>query len=163
MNTIRPTSVESIIPNRASGYTKNADGSIQNAPNYIALRPSGAFISDITDLLKWEMVMQTHKLLTQKSWSQMWDDTIKTPFRMDNFSDFAGNEPMFYGYGWMTSKYKGGKSIHHAGSMPGFKSVYFRYVEDNTAIIILTNFDKADTYRIAFGVSDLLQAKDKKK
>lgn len=155
MHIIRPTSVESIVPNRAGGYTKNADGSIQNAPNYIALRPSGAFLSDINDLLKWEIVMQNNKLLIQQSWSQMWEDTVKTPHTMDN-------EPMFYGYGWMTNKYKGKQIVHHAGSMPGFKSVYFRYLQDKTAIIVLTNSDEADLYSIAFGVSDLLQTEDKK-
>jgi hypothetical protein len=47
--------------------------------------------------------------------------------------------------------------------MPGFQSVYFRYIEDKTAIIILTNSEYADVYGIAFGVSDLLQTGDKKK
>lgn len=155
MNIISPTSVESIVPNRAGGYIKNADGSIQNAPNYIALRPGGAFLSDINDLLKWEIVMQNNKLLTPKSWSQMWDDTVKTSFTMDN-------EPMFYGYGWMTNKYKGKQIVHHAGSMPGFRSVYFRYLQDRTAIIVLTNSDDANLYTIAFGVSDLLHTEDKK-
>ncbi len=41
--------------------------------------------------------------------------------------------------------------------MPGFKSVYFRYIEDNTAIIVLINPDNADAYGIAFGISGLIQ------
>jgi hypothetical protein len=43
-----------------------------------------------------------------------------------------------------------------------FKSAYFRYPQDKTAIIILTNSDHADAYGIAFGVLDLLQTEDKK-
>ena len=156
LNNTRSTSLEAIIPNRAAGYIKNANDSILNAPNYIALRPSGAFLSDINDLLKWEMDMQNNKLLTQKSWNQMWDDTIKTSLTMDN-------EAMYYGYGWMTNKVNGKQFVHHGGSMPGFKSAYFRYIEDKTAIIILTNSEYADAYGIAFGVSDLLQAEDKKR
>lgn len=156
LSSTRTTSLEAIIPNRAAGYIKNVNDSILNATNYIALRPSGAFLSNITDLLKWEMDMQNNKLLTQKNWNQMWDDTIKTPLSMDN-------EAMYYGYGWMTNKVNGKQFIHHGGSLPGFKSVYFRYIEDKTAIIILTNSDSAETYGIAFGVSDLLPAEDKKK
>jgi CubicO group peptidase (beta-lactamase class C family) len=156
LNNTRTTSLEAIIPNRAAGYIKNANDSILNAPNYIALRPSGAFLSTIDDLLKWEMDMQNNKLLTQKSWNQMWDDTIRTPLMMDN-------EVIYYGYGWMTNKINGKQFVHHGGSMPGFKSVYFRYIEDKTAIIILTNSDTADAYGIAFGVSELLQTEDKKK
>ena len=78
LNNTRTTSLEAMVPNRAAGYTKNTDDSILNAPNYIALRPSGAFLSNINDLLKWEIDMQNNKLLTQKSWNQMWNDTIKT-------------------------------------------------------------------------------------
>lgn len=66
LSSIRTTSLEAIIPNRAAGYMKNAKDSILNASNYIALRPSGAFLSNINDLLKWEMVMQHNKLLTEK-------------------------------------------------------------------------------------------------
>ncbi|GAB3710829.1 serine hydrolase domain-containing protein [Spirosoma flavus] len=150
------TSVEAIISNRAAGYTKNANNSILNAPNYIALRPSGAFLSNINDLLKWEMVMQNNKLLTQKNWNQMWGDTIKTPLTMDS-------EAMYYGYGWMTNQENGKQLVHHGGSLPGFKSVYFRYIHDKTAIIILTNSENADAYGIAFGVGNLLQTSGKQK
>ncbi|MEO5891136.1 MAG: serine hydrolase domain-containing protein [Ferruginibacter sp.] len=154
LSSTRTTSLEAIIPNRAAGYI-TAKNSILNASNYIALRPSGAFLSNINDLLKWEMDMQHNKLLTQKNWNQMWNDTIKTPLSMDN-------EAIYYGYGWMTNKINGKQFVHHGGSLPGFKSAYFRYIEDKTAIIILTNADNADAYGIAFGVSDLLQAEDKK-
>lgn len=156
MGSTRTTSLEAIVPNRAAGYIKNADDSILNAPNYIALRPSGAFLSNINDLLKWEMEMQHNKLLTQNNWNQMWGDTIKTPLTMDN-------EAMYYGYGWMTNKVNGKQFVHHGGSLPGFKSVYFRYIGDKTAIIILTNADNADAYGIAFGVADLLQLENKQK
>jgi CubicO group peptidase (beta-lactamase class C family) len=156
LNNTRTTSLEAIIPNRAAGYIKNATDSILNAPNYVALRPSGAFLSNINDLVKWEMDMQNNKLLTQKNWNRMWDDTIKTPLTMDD-------EAIYYGYGWMTNKVNGKQFVHHGGSLPGFKSVYFRYIQDKTAIIILTNSDNADAYGIAFGVSDLLRTEGKPK
>ena len=156
LNNTRTTSPQAVIPDRAAGYIKNTNDSIINAPDYIALRPSGAFLSNINDLLKWEMDMQNNKLLTQNSWNQMWDDTINTHITMDN-------EAIYYGYGWMTNKVNGKQFVHHGGSMPGFKSVYFRYIEDKTAIIILTNSEYADAYGIAFGVSVLMQTEDKKR
>ena len=152
----RTTSLQSIVPDRAAGYMKYTNNSIINAPNYIALRPSGAFLSNINDLLKWEIDMQHSKLLTQKNWNQMWGDTIKTPLTMDN-------EVMYYGYGWMTNKVNGKQVVHHGGSLPGFKSVYFRFIQDRTAIIILTNSDDADAYGIAFGVADLLKTEGRQK
>jgi len=156
LSSTRTTSLEAIIQNRADGYIKNADGFTINAPNYIALRPSGAFLSNINDLLKWEMDMQNNKLLATESWNQMRDDKMKTPLTMDN-------EAIYYAYGWMVNKVNGKQLVHHGGSLPGFRSVYFRYVDDKTAIIILTNFDSSDAYGIAFGVADLLQNEGKEK
>lgn len=149
------TSAEAIIYNRAAGYMKINDV-ILNAPNYVALRPSGAFLSNINDLLKWELVMQNNTLLSPKSWHQAQTDNVKTPLTMDN-------EPIYYAYGWMANKAEGKQLCHHGGSLPGFKSVYFRYVEDKTAIIILTNSDRADAYAIAFGVADLVKKGAKQK
>lgn len=156
LSNTRTTSLTAIVFNRAAGYLKDTGNSTINAPNYVALRPSGAFLSNIDDLLKWEIVMQHNELLTQKSWNKIWNDTVKTPLTMDN-------ESIYYGYGWMTNKVNGKQFMHHGGSLPGFKSVYFRYTEDKTAIIILTNSDDADTYGIAFGVTELLHAAEEKK
>jgi CubicO group peptidase (beta-lactamase class C family) len=154
LSSTRTTSLDAIIQHRAAGYVKIANGSTLNAPNYIALRPSGAFLSNINDLLKWEMDMQNNKLLTQKIWNQMQEDKIKTPLTMDN-------EAIYYGYGWLVNNVNGKQLMHHGGSLPGFRSLFLRYVEDKTAIVILTNFESTDTYRIAFGIAALLQTEDK--
>jgi CubicO group peptidase (beta-lactamase class C family) len=143
------TSTESIIMRRAAGYIYDSANHLQNAPDYIAMRPSGAFLSNIHDLLKWEMLMQKATFLTNRQWSQMWNDKFKTTFTMDN-------EPIYYGYGWMINKYGQKQLIHHGGSLPGFKSVYFRFPEEGTAIIILTNSDQVDAYSISFGLVDIL-------
>jgi len=146
----RTTSAEAIVADRVNGYLKSKTDSIQNAPAWTALRPSGAFLSNIDDLLKWELTMQDQKILTRNSWNRMWTDTIKTPMTMDG-------QTICYGYGWMANKVDGKSFVHHGGSLPGFKSVYFRYPQDGTAVIVLTNFDNTDAYGIAFGVADILK------
>ncbi|HJP62554.1 MAG TPA: serine hydrolase domain-containing protein [Mucilaginibacter sp.] len=152
----RTTSSEALIPDRVNGYLKSKTGEMQNAAAWIALRPSGAFLSNIDDLLKWEMTMQAHQILSTRSWVQLWTDTIKTPMTMDG-------QTIRYGYGWMVNQVDGKEFLHHGGSLPGFKSVYFRYPEDKTAIIILTNYDDTDAYGIAFGVADLIKTGIQKK
>lgn len=144
------TSTEAIIPERASGYIEDSVKQIMNSPNYVAVRPSGAFLSNINDLLAWETVMQHGKLFSQQQWNELWDDGFKTSFTMDN-------EPIYYGFGWMMNKVGDRHLVHHGGSLPGFKSVYFRYLEEHTAIIVLTNSDQTDAYAIAFGIADLLK------
>ncbi|WP_282457165.1 serine hydrolase domain-containing protein [Chitinophaga sedimenti] len=63
------TSLSDIIYGRAGGYVRIGD-TVTNAVNYVALRPSGAFLSTIDDMLKWEMAMQKDKA----QWQQMWQD-----------------------------------------------------------------------------------------
>jgi CubicO group peptidase (beta-lactamase class C family) len=155
LSSTRTTSLEAIIQHRAAGYIKTPDGPTLNAPNYMALRPSGAFLSNINDLLKWEMGMQKNNVVAQKGWSQIVEDKTKTPLTMDN-------EAIYYVNGWMVNNVNGKQLAHHGGSLPGFRSAYFRYVEDKTAIIILTNFDSSDAYGIAFGVAEILQTEGSK-
>jgi len=53
MTATRVTSVADIVPNRADGYAWNAD-KFQNAEDWPAVRASGAFLSTVLDLAKWE-------------------------------------------------------------------------------------------------------------
>jgi CubicO group peptidase (beta-lactamase class C family) len=145
----RVTSVEAIVNNRASGYIEDSVKQVQNAPNYIAMRPSGAFLSNINDLLSWETIMQEGRLFGNGPSSTDMTDAFKTALTMDN-------EPIYYRYGWMINKIGSHHLAHHGGSLPGFKSVYFRYLEEKTAIIILTNSDQTDAYAIAFGIAGFL-------
>ena len=150
LNATSLTSVESIVKNRASGYMEDSSKEIHNAPNYIAVRPSGAFLSNIIDLLAWEKVMQEGKLLGNGPPNIDSAEGFKTALTMDG-------EPIYYRYGWMLNKVGNHILVHHGGSLPGFKSVYFRMPQKKTAIIILINSDQADAYQIAFGIVDLLK------
>src|SRR5215510_2705378 len=71
MTSTRPTSFSAIIPNRASGYEWRND-KMQNAGEYVAVRPSGAFLSTVLDLAKWDAALYTDAVLKQSSREQMW-------------------------------------------------------------------------------------------
>ncbi len=142
------TSASAFVPNRADGYVLRGRDTILNAEEYIALRPSGAFISTVGDLIKWEMMMQHYEMLSKANWEMMWSDLVKTG---------ANNpEPEFYGYGWFKSSHKGRESVYHGGSLPGFRTIYLKFPAEKTAIIILTNSNHADPKSIALGVADIL-------
>ena len=117
----------------------------------IALRPSGAFLSTVGDLMKWELMIQHNEILSKENWKLMWSDTVRT----------GANSPEteYYGYGWFKSTYKGREIVYHGGSLPGFRTIYFRIPAEGTAIIILTNSDQADPRTIAKGVADILSGK----
>ena len=148
LNHTQVTSTETLVPGRADGYFRAGHDSVLNAENYIALRPSGAFLSNVTDLMKWEMLIQNNEILSKENYRLMWNDVIKT--------GAANPATEYYGYGWFKTSYKNKELVYHGGSLPGFRNTYYRFPADNTAIIILTNSNHANPSVIAQGIADLL-------
>lgn len=142
------TSVSSLVLGRADGYALKGKDSVINAEEYLALRPSGAFLSTVTDLMKWELMIQKGEVLTKSNWDLMWNDLVKT----------GANNPAveYYGYGWFKTMYKEKEVVRHGGSLPGFRTEYLRFPAEGTAIIILTNSEQANPKKIAQGVADIL-------
>jgi CubicO group peptidase (beta-lactamase class C family) len=150
------TSAKSIIPNRADGYVNN-NNAISNAEDFIALRPSGAFMSTINDMLKWEMLLQKNKILNGNSLQQMWSDKVKTP------AVSSTGETIYYGYGWRMTRHLNKNVVFHTGVLPGFRSIFYRLPDENTAIVILTNSEPQDITIIAEGLADIIFTSPSKK
>jgi len=145
----RTTSHAALVPQRAAGYIYKEGEGLANAKDYLALRPSGAFLSSVDDLLSWELLMQHQLVLRKAYWEQMWTDTVRT--------STAKQDPLeYYGYGWDVSTYQQRRIVHHDGTIPGFTSSYFRFPDSNTAIIVLTNADNAYPRTVALRIADLL-------
>lgn len=147
LNTMQPTSTRTVVQDRADGYV-NGGANLYNATDYIALRPSGAFLSSIMDMLKWELLMQNGHLLSKQSWQQMWTDTVRT--------GVVKPKVEYYGYGWNVTDFKNRLLVNHGGSLPGFRSIYYRFPADKTAFSILTNSDHTNAGVIAKGIAEIL-------
>jgi D-alanyl-D-alanine carboxypeptidase len=131
MTSTRTTTNTSIIPNRASGYTRDGNALI-NAENWIAVRPSGAFLSTVDDLAKWDAYLDTTSALTPSSRQQLW---TRVKLKDQTSED--------YGFGWYVHSFLGRARIHHDGQFPGFRADYERFPDDKLTVIILANSDKA--------------------
>jgi CubicO group peptidase (beta-lactamase class C family) len=142
MTSTRTTNMIDLVPNRANGYIWQ-DGKTQNAAIYFALRPSGAFLSTVVDLAKWDNALNTGKVLKQSSLDQMW-----TPAKLNNGTTTQ------YGFGWELAPINGHKLVKHGGSLPGFRAHLLRFVDDKVTVIVLTNGDNADAGTIAIGVAN---------
>ncbi|HEY2721796.1 MAG TPA: serine hydrolase domain-containing protein, partial [Chitinophagaceae bacterium] len=141
MSQIRTLSMIDLIPNRAAGYKKTSAG-WENAEIWLALRPSGAFLSNITDLAKWDSVLYTQKLLTTASKKQMW-----TAMKLN---DGTGTH---YGMGWFIDSVNNHLRVHHDGGVPGFRSDFERFPNDNLSVIVLTNVGSANAERMAQNIA----------
>jgi CubicO group peptidase (beta-lactamase class C family) len=143
MNATRATSVSAIVPNRADGYDWRSDKMI-NASDYVAVRPSGAFLSTALDLAKWDAALYTDAVLKQSTCEQMW-----TPVKLNSGAAHQ------YGFGWFLDSLGSHRWIHHGGSLPGFRAHYSRLPDDKLSIIVLANCGSANPQGIGRGVATL--------
>src|SRR4030095_11530349 len=141
MNATRTTTMTDLVQNRANGYIWR-NGKLQNAEVYFALRPSGAFLSTVLDLAKWDAALYTDRVLKQSVREQMW-----TPVNLNN----GKSHP--YGFGWELSTVGSHKVVRHGGSLPGFRAALLRFVDDKLTVAVLTNGDNANPGSIALGVA----------
>ena len=147
MSATRTTTTTDLVPHRARGYAWRERGYV-NAPELLALRPSGAFLSTVLDLAKWDSVLYQDRVLTKASREAMW-----VPMRL------TGGGMSNYGFGWELDSLDGHWVVHHGGSLPGFRSEMARFPRDSLTVIVLTNADGADPDDIARGVARLYLSK----
>lgn len=141
MTSTRTTTLEEIIPHRADAYSFSTN-KLTNAETYLAVRPSGAFLSTVSDLIKLEAALSGTSFLKPESRKAMW-----TQFKLND-----GTNSM-YGLGWRVEEISGRKRIGHGGSLNGFKSFYARFVDDGLTIIVLTNLEQVDFYQLSEGIA----------
>ncbi len=142
MTSTRTTTLTEIVPSRADGYVWR-NGKLRNAESYLALRPSGAFLSTVLDLAKWDAALYSDRILKPATREQIW-----TPVRLNS----GASHP--YGFGWELDAVGGHRRVRHGGSLPGFRAEFARYVDDKLSIVVLTNADSANPGAIALGVAE---------
>jgi CubicO group peptidase (beta-lactamase class C family) len=133
MHATRTTTNDELVPHRAGGYVW-ADDRFRNAQLVPMVRPSGAFISTVRDLAKWDAALYSDAILTAAQRQQMW-----TPVTLNDGS----TQP--YGFGWDIGKAGQHRLVRHAGAMLGYRSELSRYVDDGLTVVVLTNLFAAPT------------------
>ena len=83
MNATRTTSMKDIILNRADAYFWEGN-KLLNAEDLIALRPSGAFVSTVRDLAKWDAALYGDTILTASARERMWQPAAQTDRKSDD-------------------------------------------------------------------------------
>lgn len=142
MNATRTTTTTEVVPNRADGYVWR-DAKPRNADIFFALRPSGAFLSTVIDLAKWDAALYSDQILKAATREQMW-----TPVKLNSGASYP------YGFGWELNPVAGHKRVSHSGSLPGFRATIARFVDDKLTVIVLSNADLANTGAVVLGVAE---------
>jgi D-alanyl-D-alanine carboxypeptidase len=129
-----------ILKNRAQGYRSITDG-FRNADYLDMSLPyaAGSLYSTVHDLYRWDRALYTDKVLKQASREKMW-----TPVKNN------------YAYGWGVGEAHKHKQISHGGGINGFATFIARYPDDDAAVIVLSNNERANPGAIAGGLSGIL-------
>jgi CubicO group peptidase (beta-lactamase class C family) len=97
---------------------------------------AGGIYSNLEDLCLWDPHLFKHQLLTPDSLNKM----------LDIYCFTNEEKTMGYGYGlnieWLSGRNYPIKHIWHRGRVKGFSSLYSKYLETDTTLIILTNNDQ---------------------
>ena len=141
---MRDSDPNTIIKNRCSGYARTMSR-IENRP---ANEPStalgvGGLVSDVHDLVKWDLALYGNEVLSEESKKLMW-----TPGVLNN------GERTNYGLGWRLDPYKGNREQYHYGMTAGFVANSTRFPDRKLTFIVLANRHQLSISRILKRVMD---------
>jgi CubicO group peptidase (beta-lactamase class C family) len=147
MSATQTGTVLGIVPHRASGYQWTNTEAV-NAENWIAVRPSSAFLSTVLDLAKWDAFLGSSGLLNDSTRQMMW-----SPAKLND------GAPVDYGFGWYVDSFLGRTRVHHDGQYPGFRSDYERFEQDKLSVIVLANSDRVNLEPMAIKIAGIYEPK----
>lgn len=140
-------------PGLAKGYiyidsTKSyvaADTVYPDWASYLSgINGEGMIITTTGDLLKWDLTLKNHQLLTEQTQKDMITvQAEKTSFPLVKF-----------GYGIRVGTNENGNYVFHNGWYPGFTSMLIRYVDQDLTVIVLSN-NQSHTDFIADGLASI--------
>lgn len=117
-----------IIPQRAHGYEKNNAGDLDNRdPDLTDLFSTGAMVTSLSDLVRWDDALRKNKILSAESRQLMWTPTTLTNGSIKH-----------YGLGWGVAT-EGRPNVGHSGYTSGFSSSLQIYPADHLTIIVMCN------------------------
>jgi D-alanyl-D-alanine carboxypeptidase len=125
---------ESVLPNRAAGYSKDQEGKVINAAPIHMSVPLGAgsMYSTASDLLRWSEALWSGKLLKKES--------LNVIFAGHGTADWGDT----VGYGWFMGKDKHGHAYAaQTGGINGFGAQIMRFPDQKLTIILLSNYSFA--------------------
>ena len=139
-----------IIPGRAAGYERDASGSLRNQAWVAAAlnrTADGSLYSTVLDLARWDRELSRSSILPRAERDRMW--------RVDRLQE--GDAPFYsYGYGWVSTRWRGHAVIEYDGNWQGFQAAMARYDDRRVTVIVLTNLALCRAQRIAHAVAGIV-------
>ena len=140
-NTFSYINVGNKLTKKAIGYNQFGKENDYESTSFFG---DGGVYSTVEDLFKWHRALYTDKLLRQS--------TLAEAFVPGDVKEGSTT----YGFGWNISVDEHGKYVWHTGNTAGFRAYIQHRLDDETAIIILTNTGPSRRMEIAQAINHIL-------
>jgi CubicO group peptidase (beta-lactamase class C family) len=138
-NTVAYEEGISTVSNRAFGYTQEqGHWNRTDQSQTSAVLGDGGIYSSIDDLAKWDAALYDGRLLRPSS--------LQAAFTPATHTDDPDVE---YGFGWRVT----GETLWHSGETVGFRNVIVRYPKRHLTVVVLTNRNEPEPYRLALKIA----------
>lgn len=128
------------IEGRACGYTRNPDAIVPAGfVDMSCAQGAGILLSSLEDMYAWDRVLYTDRLVSKASL-----DMLFTPNK-DN-----------YACGWVVSNFFNKKCVWHNGGINGCSTCFYRFIEDDVSVIVLSNLDTVNRELISTTLSAIV-------
>jgi CubicO group peptidase (beta-lactamase class C family) len=147
MDRMRVDSVSDLIPNRAQGYRRGADGTLHNSPladNSYKV-PGGGFVSTVEDLAKFAVALQTAKVLKRETVEQMYTSQQTRDGKATN-----------YGMGFGVASVAGQRYVGHSGAQQRVSTILQMAPDKGVAVAIMVNVEDTRVTPLANQIIDVL-------
>lgn len=142
-NTVAHVESQTVVPHRAYGYSSENGHWVRTdqSPTSATLGDGGIY-SSIDDLARWDAALYDNRLLRSESLAAAF--TPATP---------TDDPEVAYGFGWRIT----GETLWHSGESIGFRNVIVRYPQRRVTVIVLTNRNDPEPYRLALAIAELVK------
>ena len=139
--------VNTIIKNRAFGYSRKTDGGFNNLIMRFDLVGSGGLYTNVEDLARWDQNFYENRL------------GRKNPGlidRMHSNGRLNSGEALDYAFALRNGTYRGLRTVDHGGALGGYRAQLLRFPDQRFSVIILSNLADFNPGEKAYQIADIV-------
>lgn len=141
-----------LVPHRADGYGRNADGAWENRTSNFYVVGDGGVFTTLSDFARWQGNFSDNQLASGNPGFTALMEKVGT-YEEGN-PTFDGRE-FEYAFGLMIWDVSGRRVIGHRGSWAGYRAASLRFPEEGVSLIGLCNYNDSDILERLFHWAEL--------
>jgi len=134
-----------VIPDRASGYARAADGSWRATTNNLTALGSSSMMSTVEDLARWVINFDSARVAGASALAMARTRGVLNDGRT-----------IPYAFGLSHGEYRGVPTVGHSGSWASFATYVVHFPAQRAGVVVLANTPTVNASRAAFQVADIV-------